>query len=158
VRLGWALALGLAVVGCSSSNEESGTPDASPESGDDASDAGSTCLICPTDGGGLDASLGSQVSSRFDTCRGIESGCHGTNAGGLSFPPGNEFANVIRVPSTERPALFRVNPGDPLASYLYLKVLGDGGIDGGQMPLGGPYDPALPPLIFDWIEAGAPGP
>jgi hypothetical protein len=53
--------------------------------------------------------------------------------------------------------MVRVKPGDPSASYLYLKVLGDGGIDGGRMPYGATtYDPRLPELFFAWIEAGAP--
>ena len=64
--------------------------------------------------------------------------------------------DVVNVPSTERPALDRVTPGDVMASYLYLKVVGDGGIDGGRMPLGGPFDPRLAPFIASWIEAGAP--
>ena len=52
----------------------------------------------------------------------------------------------------------RVAPGDPRSSYLYLKVLGEGGIDGGRMPLGGPFDPRMAPFIASWIEAGAPAP
>ena len=87
---------------------------------------------------------------------GIE-GCHGVTApSGLVFRPGTEFAAIINVRSTERPELFRVKPGDPAQSYLYLKVLGDGGIDGGQMPLNGPFDPGVPEMFFAWIEAGAP--
>ena len=57
----------------------------------------------------------------------------------------------------ERPDLFRVKPGSPGESYLYLKVLGDGGIDGGRMPLNQvTFDPRLPALIATWIDAGAP--
>jgi hypothetical protein len=64
----------------------------------------------------------------------------------------------VNVRSSERPDMFRVHPYDPLGSYLYLKVLGDGGIDGGRMPLGESADPRTPPLIESWIEAGAPAP
>jgi hypothetical protein len=67
-----------------------------------------------------------------------------------------ETAQLIDVPSIERPDLFRVKPGDPMQSYLYLKVLGDGGIEGGRMPLGFAYNPRIPAMFFDWIEAGAP--
>ncbi len=76
-------------------------------------------------------------------------------AAGLTFPAGNELANVVGVASTERPDLLRVKPGSPFESYLYLKVVGDGGIDGGSMPPGG-ADPRLAVLLGAWIEAGAP--
>ncbi len=62
----------------------------------------------------------------------------------------------MNVASSERPSLARVAPGDVASSYLYLKVVGDGGIDGGRMPLGGPFDPRLAPFLASWIEAGAP--
>jgi len=91
----------------------------------------SACLTCSSDAG-VDVSLGRQVALRFDGCNGVESGCHSSNVAGLDFPAGNEFKN--------------------------LKVLGDGGIDGSQMPLGGPFTASLPILIYDWIEAGAPDP
>jgi hypothetical protein len=63
---------------------------------------------------------------------------------------------VVGVPSTERPELERVRPFDSAASYLYLKVVGDGGIEGGRMPLDGVADPRTPALVGAWIEAGAP--
>jgi hypothetical protein len=37
-----------------------------------------------------------------------------------------------------------------------LKVRGDGGIEGGRMPLNFPYNPRIPEMFFAWIEAGAP--
>jgi hypothetical protein len=52
----------------------------------------------------------------------------------------------------------RVRPFDPLASYLYLKVLGDGGIEGGRMPRDGDFEQRRVDLIASWIEAGAPAP
>jgi hypothetical protein len=119
------------------------------------------CLACGDAGDAwddVDGSLGLRAQRRLAACRGIE-GCHVSNAGGLSFPPGAEAAELVGVPSTERPDMLRVKPGDPRASYLYLKVLGDGGIEGGTMPLGSTaVDPRVPALFFAWIEAGAPAP
>ena len=54
--------------------------------------------------------------------------------------------------------LVRVAPGSPEASYLYLKVRGDGGIDGDVMPQDRGYDPRVDRLVRDWIAAGAPVP
>jgi hypothetical protein len=64
--------------------------------------------------------------------------------------------SLIDVPSTQRPELPRVAPGDPWRSYLFLKVLGDGGIDGAPMPPSSAPDPRIPAVVYAWIEAGAP--
>jgi hypothetical protein len=134
------------------------SPPASSSPDDGGGDAPVACFAC---GGGtapedLDASLAVRVRTRLDLCSGQE-GCHVSGAGGLSYPAGNEFVEVIGVPSTERPDLDRVRPGDPRNSYLYLKVLGDGGIEGGRMPLNATtFDPKIPATILSWIEAGAP--
>jgi hypothetical protein len=102
-----------------------------------------------------DASLGTRARFRLRSCAGgPESFCHAAAAGNLVLP--GDGTNLVDIPSTERPELYRVAPGDPARSYLYLKVLGDGGIEGGSMPLGGPADPKLAALLADWIEAGAP--
>ncbi len=102
-----------------------------------------------------DAGLGTRVRYGLRTCAGgPESFCHAAAAGNLVLP--GDRTNLVDVASTERPELYRVAPGDPARSYLYLKVLGDGGIEGGRMPLGGRADPALAALLADWIEAGAP--
>ncbi len=121
-------------------------------------DSGVPCLLCkdvePFD---LDASIGRKAYDEMDRCNGVE--CHSCGTGGLTFPLGNEAENVINVPSTENPSMVRVLPGDPLRSYLYLKVWCDGGIDGGCMPRNQTvYNPAIPELFFAWIEAGAPPP
>lgn len=105
-----------------------------------------------------DASLGVRARQVFGGCQGgPESACHGSGAAGTHLRIG-AGGDVVNVPSTERPALDRVTPGEAVNSYLYLKVVGDGGIDGGRMPLGGPFDPRLAPFIASWIEAGAPAP
>ncbi len=105
-----------------------------------------------------DAPLGVRARQVFGGCQGgPESACHGSGAAGTHLRIG-AGGDVVNVPSTERPALDRVTPGEVITSYLYLKVVGDGGIDGGRMPLGGPFDPRLAPFIASWIEAGAPEP
>lgn len=112
----------------------------------------------PIDPLASDAALGVRAGEVFGRCQGgPESACHALGEGGthLKLGPGGD---LVGVPSTERPSLNRVAPGDPLSSYLYLKVLGDGGIDGGRMPLDGPFDPRLAPFIASWIESGAPAP
>ena len=152
-----AIALGL-LVGCSgaSSGAASGSGDA--DSNVDAADT-SCGFGCGPDVTPemLDASLVQKVEARLALCNGQE-GCHVSGAGGgLFYPPGNELIDLVDVRASERPDLYRVKPGDPLASYLYLKVRGDGGIEGGAMPLGvTPRDPRIAETIFAWIEAGAP--
>ncbi len=109
----------------------------------------------PVDELPADAGLGTRARYGLRSCAGgPESFCHAAAAGNLVLP--GDGKNLVDFPSTERPELFRVAPGDPARSYLYLKVLGDGGIEGGRMPLGGPADPKLAALFADWIEAGAP--
>lgn len=134
-----------------------------------ASDAGDEDAGVPSfaDGGlvdpfASDASYAIRVDTLFHTtCAGVggESFCHGVGAAQLHLNLAMSGGDVIGVWSIERPDLFRVAPGDPMQSYLYLKVLGDGGTDGGRMPLNaGFYDPRLTALVFDWIEAGATAP
>lgn len=101
------------------------------------------------------------------TC-GVE-GCHaqpplddpaypdGEAAGGLVMDSVIAFANLVNVPSTERPELDRIEPFDPERSYLIKKLRGDADILGGRMPQDGP--PYLSPEMIDmfirWVEAGA---
>ncbi len=104
-----------------------------------------------------DTSLGRKARGFLGSCNGNE-GCHVSGVAGLTFPPGDEARYVIDASSSERPSLLRAKPFDPSASYLYLKLLGDGGIDGSRMPPGQPFEPRLPALFFEWIEAGCPAP
>jgi hypothetical protein len=126
---------------------------APPVSGNDAgsADSGDSCglLVCFPDP--AEASLPVRAKARLDGCRGSEF-CHGANAGGMTLLLGGEFDATIDVRSTERPDLVRVQPGEPLQSYLYLKVLCEGGFEGGCMS----GDPNVVQLFHDWIEAGAP--
>jgi hypothetical protein len=131
-----------------------------------ASDAGEPQRTFDLDGGrpadplafDSDASLGARADQVFAGCQGgPESACHalGEAETHLRLGPNGDLVNVR---SFERPELLRIRPFDPAGSYLYVKVLGDGGFDGGRMPLDGPYDPRLAPFIASWIEAGAPSP
>lgn len=85
--------------------------------------------------------------------------CHtGAGVQGLALDDGVSYGNLVGVPSTEVPALKRVVPGDPGASYLVQKIEGTADV-GSRMPLGqAPLDPALIALIRDWIAGGAPPP
>jgi hypothetical protein len=101
----------------------------------------------------------SQVQSQIFNQSCAFSGCHAGNApaAGQNLSEGQAYANIVGIPSSERPALSRIEPFDPESSYMYLKVIGDPSIAGGQMPLGGPFlADATIAMLRDWIEAGAP--
>lgn len=66
---------------------------------------------------------------------------------GLALDSGVARQNLVGVTSTEVPALMRVNPGQPDASYIVWKIEGRSGIQGGRMPLG------LQPLSAEQIAA-----
>ena len=135
-----------------------------PSGASDASDAGGSSPSFGFDGSrpidplASDAALGVRASLVFAGCQGgPESTCHASGEGDTHLRIG-AGGDLVDVASAERPSLKRVSPGEPSTSYLYLKVLGDGGIDGGRMPFGGPFDPRMAPFIASWIEAGAPDP
>lgn len=115
----------------------------------------STSQVDPYD---PDAALGARIEALFSTCGGgPETACHARGEGGTMLRLGAD-GDLVNVPSTQRPDLVRVRPYDPPRSYLYLKVLGDGGIDGGRMPLDDVQDLRTVDLVASWIEAGAPAP
>src|SRR6188474_2463257 len=68
--------------------------------------------------------------------------CHsGANAPvGLRLDAANSYANLVGVPSGERPNLRRVAPGDANNSYIIQKLEGTAGI-GERMPAGLPTLP-----------------
>ncbi len=77
---------------------------------------------------------------------------------GLRLDAANSYALLVNVASIEVPALLRVNPGNPDASYLVQKIEGNAAV-GGRMPLGGqPLPQDRIDLVRRWISAGAPGP
>lgn len=145
----------IAACGPSSSSPAPSADAAPPPTGLSAGDGGVSGTVDPFD---PVAPLANRVGSYFTSCSGgPEDHCHGIGEAHLTLSFG-DGGDVIDVASFERPELVRVKPFDPEASYLYLKVLGDGGIDGGRMPLLGTFDERAPVLIHDWIEAGAPTP
>lgn len=88
------------------------------------------------------------------------SGCHGPGPPapqmGMLLTQEAAYGNLVNVPSVEVPALMRVQPGDPDASYLIQKLEGTAAV-GSRMPLIGP--PLAPEVILafrQWIAASAP--
>lgn len=151
---GTAFALVLALAGCAT-RAATGASDSGASDPSFAFDAGRAADPLASDS---DASLGARADQVFAGCQGgPESACHALGEGDTHLRLGAS-GDLVNVPASERPDMLRVRPGDPARSYLYLKVLGDGGIDGGRMPLDGPVDPRLAPFLASWIEAGAPSP
>jgi hypothetical protein len=99
------------------------------------------------------------VQSQIFTPRCALSGCHvGTGAPfGMDLSSvANSQANLIGVPSGEKPSLMRIAPGDSANSYLYWKVTANPGIGGDPMPLtGGPLSGGDLNLIASWVDGGA---
>ena len=174
----WTLILGVACFGCggsgttSSSNGGAGTPSSSgtpsdSETPDETPDETST--EAPT--------LASIQSSIFaKSCGGNL--CHGAGGrGGLKLTnTATSCANLVDVAvedSAQTPecptggaaaaGMKRVVPGDPSASFLYLKLLGDaecvsvgGKTAGERMPKGDPpLSAAQIATVERWIKAGA---
>lgn len=89
----------------------------------------------------------------------ICSKCHigGSAPEGLQLDAAHAYNALVGVPSVEEPSLLRVNPSNPDASYMVLKIEGAPGIEGGQMPLGEtPLPQATIDAIRQWITNGAP--
>lgn len=89
----------------------------------------------------------------------ICSKCHiGASAPeGLQLDAAHAYDFLVGVPSNENPSRLRVDPGNPDASYMVLKIEGAPGIEGGQMPLGEtPLPQATIDAIRQWITNGAP--
>jgi hypothetical protein len=91
--------------------------------------------------------------------------CHtgvGTSLPGVqNLTAGHTFANIVDVPSIEKPSLLRIKPNDPTNSYLLQKIEGAPGISGSRMPFGcgSTSDPCLDQATIDlvktWISQGA---
>jgi len=145
----------LGLLACSPATPSVGPPTDAGTPGD-ATDEGVPCLFCSdaTD----DRPLGVQVKAEIDRVCSSTDGCHGAGEGQMLLLPGEEFDAMINVVSFEDPPMLRVLPGDPLESYVFIKVRCEGGIPDGEacMPRGALTDPRLVQLFHDWIEAGAP--
>jgi len=86
------------------------------------------------------------------------SGCH---AG--AFPQAgmdltaSAYNDIVMVPSSEQPSLFRIDPGNADQSYLIRKLEGGPAITGVRMPFGGPYlSQETIDRIRAWVDSGAP--
>lgn len=83
--------------------------------------------------------------------------CHSSAAAplGLRLDEASSYALLVNAPSVQVPAVLRVQPGNPDASYLVQKLEGTAAV-GARMPLG---QPALPAesiaVIRQWIADGA---
>ncbi len=109
-------------------------------------------------GGGTQATF-SAVKSQIFTPSCAFSGCHGggSPAEGMNLTAATAYVNIVNVRSSQQGNLDRIEPGDPEASYLYLKVIGGPSISGVRMPRSGPaLSQQLLDLLRDWIERGAP--
>lgn len=84
------------------------------------------------------------------------SGCHnGSVPPDLS--PGRAYENIVNVPNSQHPDVPRIKPGEPEASYLYLKMAGGDDIVGALMPLQAlPLSQQALDSIRVWILRGAP--
>ena len=86
-------------------------------------------------------------------------GCHAgaAPASGLDLSLARSYASLVRVASSQRSDLNRVEPGDAERSYLVKKIRGDADVTGSRMPLGGsPLSAAQIKLVTDWVRRGAP--
>lgn len=154
------LVMSMALWGCYSGAAVNGLG-AKHAGGDDATvdygfDAGLTIL--ETDAY-FDVSVPLQVKAILDqTCAGgPESVCHSHNTGNMNISSvSGDFSSIIDIPSYEMPDVLRVAPFDPDHSYVYMKLVCDGGIVGLCMPRStSPGDPTTIELFREWIEAGA---
>jgi hypothetical protein len=93
------------------------------------------------------------LTSRCTSCHSAGSAA---SSGRLNLESSSAYANLVNVASVGRPAVLRVAPGNPDASYLIHKLDGRAGILGGRMPEGGPYlSTEQIDLVKRWIQAGA---
>jgi hypothetical protein len=97
------------------------------------------------------------VQSIFDThcifCHSGNQPSGGQNLGTAKY----SYANLVNIPANADSTYVRVLPGDPVNSYLLMKLRGDPRIHGSQMPLGDPpLDAATLNVITLWVAQGAP--
>jgi hypothetical protein len=114
-----------------------------------------------------------EVQGIFDhSCAVATTMCHSSmaTASTLHLDAAHALAETLNVASTELPRMMRINPGNPTASYLYLKLqqttldpLPECQPDGGLYRCTAMPAPPMSPLsatqielIRRWIELGAP--
>ena len=117
----------------------------------DSSPTGPTVPIAPP--AGLQPTLTSIQREIFNpSC--VEH--HGDHAieGDLDLRDGRSYTQLVNHPAFQVP-LDRVEPNDPEASYLILKLEDRAGIVGERMPPSAPLSSAQIDVIRQWINAGA---
>ncbi len=138
-----------------------GTVDLTATATDTSGNVGTSPIVTVTVSNAVATVTLSQLQTDVFTPR--CSGCHdGSNAPGGALPgsmdlrAGQSWGSLVNVASLEKPALMRVEPGDPANSYLIHKLEGAPDIGGSRMPLGGPFlDQATIDDVRAWIAAGA---
>lgn len=81
--------------------------------------------------------------------------CHrGENPSGLDLTEPVAYKNLVNAKSTQDPESILVKPGDPDASYLFVKLNGPGK-DGTVMPPKGKLPQELIDKVAAWIKGGA---
>jgi hypothetical protein len=92
---------------------------------------------CPT------VSFNGNIQPIFNRSCATSSVCHGTNgAQGLELTAGNSISDTVNVKAEQQPRRFRIKPGDPADSYLFLKITTvPPTIAGTPMPQGCPGNP-----------------
>ena len=112
----------------------------------------------PTDGDGGQAVTLARLSEEIFTPRCATSGCHAGNNPAANLPLGAReiAAAIVDVPSAAKPDYKLVAPGDPVNSYLLMKLRGDEGIAGDRMPPARALEAEQIALVEEWVEAGAP--
>ncbi len=111
------------------------------------------------EGGGGELATFTRVQNEVFSASCAFSGCHGGSspAQGLNLSAGQSYNMIVNVGSAQQPSVDRIEPNDPEASYLYLKIIDDPSISGSRMPRGTPpLSQELMDLVRDWIERGAP--
>lgn len=138
------LAAALLVSGCSGEDSPAGP-------------TGTTDGDAPDGDGGQAVTL-ARLSEEIFTPRCATSGCHAGNnpAANLSLQAGEIAAAIVDVPSAAKPDYKLVAPGDPVNSYLLMKMRGDEGIAGDRMPPARALEAEQIALVEAWVEAGAP--
>lgn len=83
------------------------------------------------------------------------SGCHaGASSTDLDLTEKFVYASLVNQPSSDFPNLMLVKAGDPLKSYLIMKLVGASGIKGSRMPKGAePLPKTELKVIAAWIKS-----
>ena len=136
--------VGLFALGCSGDGSTMG-PDGLPASNNQNDNAEPAITLA-------------QLSAEIFTPKCATSGCHSGASpdAGLSLTTANIAEETIGVPASGNSNFQLFAPGDPVNSYVLMKVRGDEGIVGSQMPRGGGRlsEDEIAKIVA-WVEAGA---